>query len=102
MIYSQLLVSTILILCGFLVKRFPNLIAGYNTLSKADKEKIDIKKLSSFLKYILVSLGILGLFLFFYLKTFDIKENTIIMVNATIIVVVIIAASFVANTEFKN
>lgn len=41
MIYSQILVSLILIVCGFLVKKHPNLIAGYNTMSQAEKNKIN-------------------------------------------------------------
>ena len=45
----------ILILCGLLVKRFPNLIAGYNTMSK---EEVDIDGLSSMMRNMLIGLGI--------------------------------------------
>ena len=74
MIYSQLLVSLILIVSGFLVKRFPNLIAGYNTLSKTDKEKINIKELSTFLKYTLICLGLLTLLLYYVLDVINVPN----------------------------
>ena len=48
----------ILILCGLLVKRFPNLIAGYNTMSKEEKAKVDIYGLSSLMRNMLIGLGI--------------------------------------------
>lgn len=48
----------ILILCGLLVKRFPNLIAGYNTMPKEEKAKVDIDGLSSMMRNMLIGLGI--------------------------------------------
>lgn len=51
------IVSLSLILCGFLVKRFPMLIAGYNTMSAAKKKQVDIKGLSTFLCRCLVIMG---------------------------------------------
>ncbi|NCC10941.1 MAG: DUF3784 domain-containing protein [Bacteroidia bacterium] len=52
------IVSLSLILCGFLVKRFPMLIAGYNTMSPAKKKQVDIKGLSTFLCRCLVFMGV--------------------------------------------
>ena len=43
MIYAQLLTGFILIIVGFLVKKYPMLIAGYNTMSKTEKAKIILK-----------------------------------------------------------
>ena len=50
MLFSSFLIGVILIICGFLVKKHPNLIAGYNTLSEDDKEKVDIENLSLMMK----------------------------------------------------
>lgn len=44
---------------GFAVKAFPNLIAGYNTLTKAQKENIDIKGLSTHIRNSLIVTGLL-------------------------------------------
>ncbi len=98
MLYSQILVSGILIICGFLVKKYPNLIAGYNTMSKSDKKKVDIDKLSSFLKLVLISLGVFCLFSYFILIFLDVDDNTILAINSSTIVIVVIIASIISNS----
>ena len=55
----------ILIGLGVLVKRFPILIAGYNTMSKEEKRNVDVKGLSTFMCYSLVGLGT-AVLLFYY------------------------------------
>jgi hypothetical protein len=47
------------IVLGFLVKAFPNLIAGYNTMSKKQKEKVDIEGLSIFMRNGLIVIGLI-------------------------------------------
>lgn len=44
---------------GFLVKRYPNMIAGYNTMSRKEKENVDIKGLSLFMSRCLIVMGIM-------------------------------------------
>lgn len=41
--------SVILFVLGLLVRKYPNLIAGYNTMTAEQKKKVDIKGLSSFM-----------------------------------------------------
>ena len=48
-----------LIVVGLLVKRFPMLIAGYNTMPPAKKKNVDIGGLSSFMRRHLVIMGAL-------------------------------------------
>lgn len=52
---------------GFLVKSAPNLIAGYNTMSKTQKENVDIVNLTIFLRngFIIIGLMIIGGYFFF-------------------------------------
>lgn len=38
-----LILSVFFILLGILIWRFPKLIAGYNTMSGEQKEKVDVK-----------------------------------------------------------
>lgn len=57
--------ALILIGLGVLVKRFPILIAGYNTMSKEEKQHVDIRGLSSFMCYSLVGMGAVPLFLYY-------------------------------------
>ena len=54
---TVLITAFILIGLGVLVKRFPILIAGYNTMSKEEKMNVDVKGLSAFMCYSLVGMG---------------------------------------------
>jgi hypothetical protein len=42
---------------GYLVKAYPNTIAGYNTMSKERKSYVDIEGLSSFMKRAFIWMG---------------------------------------------
>lgn len=43
---------------GFFVRKYPDMIAGYNILSPQRKEQVDINRLSDYLKKTLIALGI--------------------------------------------
>ena len=58
-----LLGGVLLIVVGLLVKRFPMLISGYNTLPKEKRKNVDIDGLSSFMRRHLVIIG--GLLILF-------------------------------------
>lgn len=58
MIYGSLITGVILILAGLLVKNNPDLIAGYNTLSKEEKDNIDTDKLTHIARKCLVLTGL--------------------------------------------
>ena len=42
---------------GFLIKSFPNLIAGYNTMSEDKKKHVDIEGLSTFMRNSFINIG---------------------------------------------
>lgn len=54
---ATLLIGLAVIVVGFLVKRFPGLIAGYNTMPKEMKEKVDIEGMSTFMRNGLIIIG---------------------------------------------
>lgn len=85
------IVGLFIIGIGFLIKSAPNLIAGYNTMSKNKKENVDIEGLSTFLskgfKIIGVSI-IIGYYFFKYIGC-TIIANLIILI-ATLIGVAIL------------
>ena len=62
---TVLITAFILIGLGVLVKRFPILIAGYNTMSKEEKENVDVKGLSTFMCYSLVGMGTVPLLTYY-------------------------------------
>lgn len=57
---SFLLIGISIILLGIAVKHFKLyfLIAGYNTMSKEDKEKVNIEKVAALLRNVLIIIGL--------------------------------------------
>jgi len=104
MITSQILTSIILIICGFLVKKYPNLIAGYNTMSSEEKEKVNIDAVSTFVKQLLIGLGLITLLIFCVLSLLQIKSETTLIINTVIILLGVFIGLFYLNTNktFKN
>ena len=60
---APLIAGGFVIVCCLLVKRFPMLISGYNTLPKEKRKNVDIDGLSSFMRRHLVIIG--GLLILF-------------------------------------
>ena len=60
---QKLIISTaiglLFIGIGFLVKKYPDLIAGYNTMSEERKKNVDIDGLSSWMKMGFILIGLL-------------------------------------------
>jgi len=54
----HLMAGLSLIAIGFLVKAFPVLIAGYNTIPKDKKKKVDVKGLSTLMCNVLIIIGL--------------------------------------------
>lgn len=50
-------IGLLFIILGFLVKKYPNLMAGYNTMSPENKEKVDVEGLTSFARNSLFGIG---------------------------------------------
>ena len=75
MIYGSLIMAVILILTGLLVKNNPDLIAGYNSLSKEEKEKIDTEKLTQMARKYLLLMGFAVLFAGIVLSLLNISEK---------------------------
>ena len=54
----HLMAGLSLIAIGFLVKAFPVLIAGYNTIPKDKKKNVDVKGLSTLICNVLIIIGL--------------------------------------------
>ncbi|MDG1778611.1 MAG: DUF3784 domain-containing protein [Flavobacteriaceae bacterium] len=57
MLLGFIFTGFILIVVGLLVKQYPNLLAGYNTLSEEQKKEIDIEKVSTIARNVIVLTG---------------------------------------------
>lgn len=90
MYISELITGIIIIIAGLLVKPFPNLIAGYNMLTNADKEKINIKKYAAYMGNTLIGLGVVVILIGIFMKWFEVKEHYSIMVSSTLIILTVI------------
>jgi len=87
MLFAETLTGIILIISGILVKKNPNLIAGYNTLSESDKQKIDIKRLSTFMHNGLILIGALSIILSIIMYFLEVKESYRLMIVTSLIVI---------------
>lgn len=74
-----LLTGALLIVVGLLVKRFPMLIAGYNTLPAEKKKNVDIEGLASFMRRHLVIMGALWILFTTVLELTD-QTNTLAVI----------------------
>jgi hypothetical protein len=77
----------ILIVCGILVKIFPNLIAGYNTMSEKQKENVDIKGLSSFMRNGLVVIGLIVIGSYFLFRRIGVSEGEYVLIPTGLLII---------------
>lgn len=80
----NLIVGLLMIGIGFLVKSAPNLIAGYNTMSKDKKKNVDTEGLSTFMRNGLITIGLsilIGYYLFKWIGFTMIANSMILIVT---------------------
>ena len=102
MLFSSLLMGVILIICGFLVKEYPNLIAGYNTMSKEDKEKVDIDNLSFMMKKGLIIIGAMVIIVGSLMSVFNYKESYGLLITSSIVIFGVIFMIIYAQKYYKK
>ncbi|MBT7850031.1 MAG: DUF3784 domain-containing protein [Flavobacteriaceae bacterium] len=103
MIYSSLITGVILILAGLLVKNNPDLLAGYNTLSNEEKEKIDTDKLTHIARKYLVLTGLSVLIIGVGLSFVNVPEKIHLYVVCGIVLLGVTALIIESNRlEPKN
>lgn len=91
--YSDFIAGLILVVVGFLVVKFPMLIAGYNTMPKEKRDKVDIGGLSRMMRRWFICIGIcqmVGVALLNKLALYGVKEafSVIFLLGGCMIVVV--------------
>ncbi|MCK0180550.1 DUF3784 domain-containing protein [Flavobacteriaceae bacterium S0862] len=93
--------GVILIICGFLVKKYPNLIAGYNTLSEDDKEKVDIENLSLMMKRALITISALIIVMGLIMSLIKVEEHYGLLITSSIVILGIIIMA-ISATKFNK
>ena len=102
---TNLIIGLIFIGIGFLVKCYPNTIAGYNTMSEEKKKNIDIDGASSFMKKGFIILGIIIMVLPIFFRIINLRPfSSLIMLSIKpigIAIIVIKAQKYNHNKEDK-
>lgn len=80
--------AAILFVLGLLVRRYPNLIAGYNTMSAEQKKKVDIKGLSGFMCRSLCVMAVLMILSYYAMGVMSVGEKVTSIVPTTLIPII--------------
>jgi len=93
----------ILIIVGLLVKINPNLLAGYNTMSQEKKKEIDIEKVSTIARNVIVLMGAAvidaSIIMYFFEVSKKIQVNIISVIIVLGVVVLIICSNRVPKLK---
>jgi hypothetical protein len=102
----NLITGLVFIGAGLLVKRFPNMIAGYNNMSDENRTLVDISGLSTFLRNGLILIGAIIILCFCLMKIIGIDMFAGIMMLAAIFagttVLVIKAQNYYQHANRNN
>jgi hypothetical protein len=79
---------------GFLVKASPDLISGYNTMSKENKKKVDIVGLSTFLRNGFITIGLIIIVGYWFFKLIGLSMISNSLTPISILVGVLILAIY--------
>ena len=81
---------------------YANLITGNNTLSREEKEKINIGKLFRFFMTALFTIGLVKMVVYITLSFFEVKENNIFLINASLLFLGITGVSVYENKKIQD
>ena len=101
----NIIVGLFVIGIGFLVKSFPDLIAGYNTMSKEQKKNVDIDGLSTFMRNGLIAIGIsiiIGYYLFKWIGITLIANSMLLLVTLVGVTILVIKAQRFDHNKNKK
>ena len=96
---TQYFIGVFLICVGFLVRRYPDLIAGYNSLPEREKKEIDVNKLSRRIQITFIAIGVVILVTDYALKQMDLNHHVTI---ANISIILVGAGSLFVNNNYKK
>ena len=100
----MLLTALIFVICGVLIKygKFYNLIAGYNTMSREDKEQYNIEKIATLFRNVMFYMAIIvfvGYLISKYLEDDKIGFYAIILATITGLPYLLIKSN---SKDYKN
>lgn len=99
-----IVVGLLLIAIGLLVRRFPNLLAGYSQLSSRDKESAVSNGLPAFASTAIASMGILfiaGYILSIWLEMPELASRVVVAVTLVGAIGIVIFGNILVNRGAK-
>lgn len=85
------------IIIGFLTKKYPMLLSGYNTLPEEEREKIDVEKMTSSIRNTSVAIGIILIFGALLLTYFGLSSY----MDLFLLSVIIIGVAIIIFNQYK-
>lgn len=82
------IISLFFVVVGFFCAKYPNLIAGVNTLKPEEKAKLDSKGLGKFMRNALCLIGI-AMLLVYFLFDYGGMEERVCMITSTVLVPIV-------------
>ena len=76
----------LMILLGLLVKKFPNMIAGYNTMTKEQQRNVNINGLSSHIRNCFIVIGFVIIIVSLLSILFNFNKVAIFVIPVSLIV----------------
>ncbi|HCK98237.1 MAG TPA: hypothetical protein DHW74_10075 [Bacteroides stercoris] len=89
-----------MVVIGLLIRRFPILMAGYNTMTAEQKKKTDSKGAANFLCKALCIIALTGIVLFYGLTFAGVGEKTTDILTGTVIPIVGILITLIKIQRF--
>ena len=83
-----LIIAAVLFVLGMHVSKYPNLIAGYNTMTAEQKKKVDVKGLSNFMRRSLCVIAVLMIVSYFVMVARSVNEKAVSVVSTMLIPII--------------
>ena len=94
--------TVLLVVIGLLVKRFPILMAGYNTMTAEQKKNVDAKGAADYLCRAFCMIALMGIILFYGLQLIGMTEKVITILTSTVVPVIGILITLVKIQKFDH
>ena len=83
-----LIIAAVLFVLGMLVRKYPTLIAGYNTMTAEQKKNVDVKGLSNFMCRSLCVIAVLMIVSYFVMVARSVNEKAVSVVSTMLIPII--------------
>ena len=82
----NLFVGGLIIITGLIIKRYPNMLAGYSTMTKEEKKKININGITTIIRNCLIFVGFIIIIGSLMSIFFNIEKVSIYLIPVVMIV----------------